>query len=56
MQTKWDPENLYRHADFAPVKKEVPGGERELQPGLPPIKRETALGREESHEDEFGSP
>ena len=46
MQTRWDPENLHRHSDFAPAKME--------QDALT-VRREPSMRRIESHEDEFGS-
>ncbi|KAL9127607.1 MAG: hypothetical protein Q9217_003541 [Psora testacea] len=53
--TKWDPENLHRHQDFAPPKKDTPCQDQTQLQSLPPIKREPPLGRQEPHEDEFGS-
>ncbi|KAL9640715.1 MAG: hypothetical protein Q9164_000110 [Protoblastenia rupestris] len=53
--TKWDPERLHRHHDFAPQKKETLGLDQVQQPSLPSVKCEKSSGREDSHEDEFGS-
>ncbi|KAL9102792.1 MAG: hypothetical protein Q9163_002110 [Psora crenata] len=53
--TKWDPENLHRHQDFTPLKKETPIHDQIQHPSLPNIKCELPSGRQESHEDEFGS-
>ena len=39
-QTKWDPDNLHRHPDFAPVKNEPTAESLARQPSLPQLKRE----------------
>ena len=54
-QTKWDPENLHRHQDFAPVKREMPNHDLIQRQTLPPIKREFLSAGQDLHEDEFGS-
>ena len=58
---KWDPENLHRHPDFAPVK-EASSEPLRPQPSLPQMKQEAHAGTEETRatinglgEDEFGS-
>ena len=53
--TKFDPDNLYRHQDFAPVKTEAASTGQNPQPGLPTFRPERSLGRHESRDDEFGS-
>lgn len=57
-QSKWDPGNLHRHPDFAPIKKEplVDPSHNQPEPSLP--KRDYALDMGTSIaavEDEFGS-
>ena len=46
-QTKWDPENLHRHPDFAPIKKEPTTETLGRQPRLPQLKREWPSDLEE---------
>ena len=57
-QSKWDPDNLHRHPDFAPIKKE-PAADSSLRlPGPALSKREFATDMETSFigvEDEYGS-
>ena len=60
-QTKWDPDDLHRHPDFAPIKKD-PGPSHPLkQADNPHLKRESPQEAEASMtssgeiEDEFGS-
>lgn len=40
VKTKWDPENLHRHPDFAPIKRESAADDLSRQPSLPSLKRE----------------
>lgn len=61
--TKWDPENLHRHPDFAPIKRESAADALSRQPSLPSLKREWPTETEDTQatafngdpEDEFGS-
>lgn len=57
-QSKWDPDNLHRHPDFVPIKKEsmMDISHNQPEPSLP--KRDYALDMGTSIadvEDEFGS-
>ncbi|KAL9133390.1 MAG: hypothetical protein Q9175_005427 [Cornicularia normoerica] len=61
--SKWDPENLYRHPDFAPIRRESAADALSRQPSLPCLKREWPTETEDTQatafngdpEDEFGS-
>ncbi|KAL8780591.1 MAG: hypothetical protein Q9213_006388 [Squamulea squamosa] len=51
--TRWDPDNLHRHADYAPVKKESVAHQSE---GIAQTKRENAPGNGATEpEDEFAT-
>jgi len=39
-QTRWDPENLYRHPDYASIRKDPGADGLGRQPSLPQLKRE----------------
>ncbi|KAL2042206.1 hypothetical protein N7G274_004694 [Stereocaulon virgatum] len=60
--TKWDPGNLHRHPDFAPIKKELIDEDLSKQPSLPQMRGGWPAETDESRvptsidpEDEFGS-
>ncbi|MCJ1452636.1 DNA repair protein rad52 [Mycoblastus sanguinarius] len=61
--TRWDPDNLHRHPDFAPIKRESAINELSHMQSLPQLKREWPTEMDEIQapifkgdpEDEFGS-
>ncbi|MCJ1279972.1 DNA repair protein rad52 [Puttea exsequens] len=61
--TKWDPDNLHRHPDYAPVKIEPEPDGLSRHPSLPQIKREWPTDADDTQckaavgegDDEFGS-
>lgn len=57
--SKWDAENLHRHPDFAPIKKEPTGEDVTLQSKGSAIQRNTSVQSNQSYgsaefEDDFG--
>ena len=57
-QSKWDPDNLHRHPDFVPIKKEslVDISHNQPQTCLPKRENDLDLGTSiAAVEDEFGS-
>lgn len=60
--TRWDPDNLHRHPDFARVRKETSIKPLKQQPSMPLVKQEACTDMDERQaaieglgEDEFGS-